>query len=169
VPEHGSDKEQDPDEGLDPLEIYRALSGIKDLDALHDLIASRGLQVLRSPFPYLVVAARRRGIDRWRRTSREDLLAEPDSVGPSQSSLFADPMELVVANDELARTLRALASMDDRDVLVVWLAALEHSDSEIASIWDELEFAPRHPTLSAIRKRRQRARQDLRKLISSTE
>lgn len=143
--------------------MYVALTKVSDLDALHDLVAAKGVEVLDFPFPYVVVAARNRLRDRIRRAKWEeaDLPAE-ELIPPGPRSVW-DPLELVVANDELRRTLHALASMDDRDILVIWSAAKGLSDATIASEWDSLGMRPRNPTPSAIRKRRERARAELRR------
>ncbi len=143
--------------------LYRALTKVSDLDALHDLIVAKGAEVLDLPFPYLVVAARNRLRDRLRREARETPVPPVDTDWTSPTPSLWDPMELVMASDELRRTLEVLASMDDRDVLVVWLAAQGHSDAEIVSAWDGLGLQPRNPTPSAIRKRRERARSELRR------
>lgn len=145
--------------------VYRALAAVTDLDALHELVAARGVEVLDSPFPYLVVAARNRVRDTLRRQGRAPVVEPRDSDTPAFSSPVWDPLETAVAHDELRRALDVLASMDDRDVLVVWLSAQNRSDEEIAGIWDELGFQPGGPSLSAIRKRRERARQELRRRL----
>jgi hypothetical protein len=143
--------------------MYLALAQVGDLDALHDVVASKGVEVLDLPFPYLVVAVRNRLRDRIRRGVREqaEVLTE-NSSPPAPRSLW-DPTELVMAHDDLRRTLEALAAMDDRDVLVIWLAAKGVSDADIASEWDSIGMKPAHPTTSAIRKRRERARAELRR------
>ena len=141
---------------------YRALIAASDLESLHDLIARKGPEVLDLPFPYLVVAARNRLRDSLRRKVHEvPLGSEEGSVTPAPS--VWDPLEVALAKDELRRTLETLARMDDRDVLVVWLAARGVADEKIVAEWDSLGFEPRHPTLSAIRKRRERARAELRR------
>jgi hypothetical protein len=146
--------------------MYRALTGVTDLDALHELVAAKGVEVLDFPFPYLVVAVRNRRRDQLRRDARtthhEQDLSDVDISLPAPRSLW-DPLEQVMASDELRRTLEALASMDDRDVLVVWSSAQGLSDEEIASEWDSLGLSPSHPTPTAIRKRRGRAREELRR------
>lgn len=146
--------------------MYRALTGVADLDALHELVAAKGVEVLDLPFPYLVVAVRNRRRDQLRRDARkaqnEQELASIDGTLPAPRSLW-DPLEQVMANDALRRTLEALAAMDDRDVLVVWSATQGLSDEEIASEWDSLGLSPPNPTPTAIRKRRERARQELRR------
>jgi hypothetical protein len=145
--------------------LYVALSQAVDLDGLHDLIATKGMEILELPFPYLVVAARNRVRDRLRRQAREDPSASANTPDAAASPILWDPLELVMANDELRRTLEALAAMDDRDVLVVWLSAQGSSDEEIVAEWDSLGFAPSHPTLAAVRKRRERARAELRRRV----
>ena len=148
--------------------MYRALARVTDLEALHELVVAKGVEVLDLPFPYLVVAARNRRRDHLRREARtvrnEHDLSAVDETVPAPRSLW-DPLEQVMANDELRRTLEALASMDDPDVLVVWSAAQGLSDEEIASEWDSLGFSPAHPTPTTIRKRRERARRELRRKV----
>jgi hypothetical protein len=152
------DAERPAHAGSDREATYRALTRAADLDAVHDLIVAKGAEVLDLPFPYLVVAARNRARDRYRRRTREDLTGQPE-LGSTGSAW--DPLELVVANDELRRTLERLAAMDDRDVLVVWSSANGLSDAEIVSAWNDLGFQPPDPTPDAIRKRRERARREL--------
>lgn len=163
-PGESSDAPTSAERGANDREaLYRALIEASDPDALHDLIAARGPEILDLPFPYLVVAARNRLRDRRRRQAREIPMESvgPQTVSPARSPW--DPLELAMARDALRRTLNALAAMDDRDVLVVWLAAQGLSDHEIASAWDSLGLMPRNPTLPAIRKRRERARTLLRR------
>jgi hypothetical protein len=93
--------------------LYEALAAVADEDALHGLIAARGLEVLDFPIPYLVVAARNRQRDLARRRARETVVdpADVEALGGSMS--VWDPLRLVVGNEDLRRTLLALAEMDD--------------------------------------------------------
>lgn len=152
----------DPNTAEAREKLYRALTSASDMDALHDLVATKGIEVLDHPFPYLVVAARNRLRDRMRRADREMPMASLEFPEDHPAPSLWDPLDVAVGNDQLRKTLEVLASMDDRDVLVVWLAAKGSADEEIVRRWDELGFIPHHPSLAAIRKRRERARAELR-------
>jgi len=139
------------------------LTRVSDIDGLHDLIAAKGVEILELPFPYLVVAARNRARDQVKRHLRETSVSFDDVPDLPASPSLWDPVELVATSDELGRTLKALADMDDRDVLVIWLAAQGKTSEEIVATWDELGFTPRHPEVAAIRQRRKRARAALKR------
>ena len=145
-------------------QLYRRLMAAVDEEALHDLVARSGPAVLELPFPYVVVAARNRRRDR-ERSERRSVPTEPAALPEREAAPGWDPLEIALASDSLRRTLDALATMDDRDVLVVWLHAQDHSDVEIAEAWDALGLLPPSPSTESIRKRRERARAALRQLV----
>lgn len=142
-------------------QLYRRLVTAVGEEALHDLVGRSGPSVLDLPFPYVVVAARNRLRDR-QRLGHRTVTTDPSELPEVPAAPSWDPLEIALTSDTLRRTLEALAEMDDRDVLVVWLHAQDRSDAEIAVTWDALGLQPPSPSEVAIRKRRERARAALR-------
>lgn len=137
---------------------------MSDSDALHDLLVRHGPGILDRDLPYLVVAARNQKRSTLRRGAARFETPSPDVHIDEQRSLW-DPLARVMADEALGQLLSALASLDPRDVLVLWSNAAGQSDAEIASQWDSLRFDPPNPSIESIRKRRQRARARLQERI----
>lgn len=150
---------------IDRLELYRRLSRIIDMDALHSVIARHGAEVLDKGLPYVLIAARN-----WRRSDHRRNSAHPEvpvADAPEPASLW-DPFQELAQSRSLSRLTSALASLADEDVLVVWRHAEGYTDTEIQKEWDELGFEPRTPSDAYIRKQRQRARARLKELLGNT-
>jgi DNA-directed RNA polymerase specialized sigma24 family protein len=160
--EHRADEPVTLDD--DQLARYGEVRTFLDEDALHDLLLRRGSAILDQPIPYLVRAVRNQQIDNWRK-HRRDLSFDELSPNTSSTSAMWDPLVRVAQSDELSRVLDAIASMDDRDVLVLWAHEAGSSDEEIQAEWDRLQYKPANPSLEALRKRRERARAALRRLV----
>jgi len=132
-----------------------------DRDSVHDLVSKHGPEILERDFPYLLVVARGLRKSRVRRSARRFSLLE--QYLEREPSRF-DPMDLAVVDDELRRTLENLVSLSELDALIVWLFATGYSDAEI-----QLKLPERFGELSLdqIRKRRSRAREELRRLANA--
>lgn len=151
-------------QSLDRIELYRKLSRIADLDALHSVIAAHGAEVLDKGLPYVLIAARN-----WRRSDHRRSAAHPEvpvTDAPEPASLW-DPFQELAQNESLRRLTSALAELADEEVLVVWRHAEGYTDGEIQQEWDALAFEPRTPSVEYIRKRRQRARARLKELVGT--
>jgi hypothetical protein len=149
------------------LHTYQRLREIADPDDIHDLLAHYGPGILDRGLPYLVVAARNRLRSRLRRGySRYEIPTDDPPLGEPTSRAW-DPLTRLVASEQLTRLLAALASMDDRDVLVVWRNVEGVADEEIRAEWDARGYQPHTPSVESIRKRRERARETLRNMIES--
>jgi hypothetical protein len=151
------------------LERYRQLREVADPDAVQDLVARHGPAILDRSLPYLVVSARNEQRGRARKASAR---REVSYAAPPDQQLTPrtwDPLARVASNDQLRRVLEALASLDDRDVLVVWRRAEGVTDDEIRAEWDARGFMPPHPNDDAIRKRRERARARLRTMLGEVD
>lgn len=145
-------------------EVYDRVRRSADLDALHDLLATYGPGILDRGLPYVLVAARNRARSRHRQAAarRERPFEEMAADLPAPS--LWDPYERVAEHEELLRITHALAEMDERDALVVWRNAQGSSDEAIRREWDALGLQPPSPTGAYLRKRRERARDHLRRV-----
>jgi len=148
---------------IDRVGLYRKLSRLTGLDALHQLIAAHGPEILDKGLPYLLVAARNWKRSALRRRAAHVEVSVPD-LDHLPSSLW-DPFRQLEQKESLRAVLGALAELDDQDVLVVWRHAEGHSDEEIRREWNALGFEPRDPSVEYLRKRRQRARESLRETL----
>ncbi len=156
-------------DGLDDRQLahYRALLASTDADAVHDLIARHGPEILDRDLPYLIVAARNQLRSELRRPSRRHVVltsAAPEQ--PTAEGSIWDPLARVTADESRRALLLALAELDPRDVLVLWSRAAGRTDAEVAAQWDQLGFSPPNPSETAIRKRRERAGERLRKQLA---
>jgi hypothetical protein len=149
------------------LNTYQRLREIADPDDIHDLLARYGPGILDRGLPYLVVAARNRLRSRLRRGYSRYEVPTEDPPPDEPTSRAWDPLTRLVASEQLTKLLSALASMDDRDILVVWRNVEGVADEEIRAEWDARGFQPRTPSAESIRKRRERARETLRNIIES--
>ena len=149
--------------------VYELLRGVSDADALHDLIVQHGPEILDQPIPYLVTAARHRRISNWRHAGMNSAPLGPGVDRPSPRASFWDPAERVAADEELRQVLSALTEMDDRDVLVLWRHVQGASDDQILDEWKSLGFDPSNINIAAIRKRRSRARVELREAFHRSD
>lgn len=148
---------------IDRAELYRKLSRISDIDALHSLIAAHGAEILDKGLPYVLIATRNLRRSEHRRSVAHSDVTAASIQGPV--SLW-DPYQQLEHTESLQRVTSALSELDDEDVLVVWKHAEGYSDTEIQQEWDVLGFEPRAPTVEYLRKRRQRARERLKKLLA---
>ncbi len=149
---------------VDRIEVYRKLSRISDKDALHQLIAAHGTEILDRGLPYVLIAARN-----WKRSairrgaSHTEVPVTDLEIEPS-SSLW-DPFQQLEQKEALRSVTDALAQLEDPDFLVIWRHAEGYSDLDIQREWNELGFDPPRPAVEYLRKRRQRARERLRKIL----
>jgi hypothetical protein len=75
-------------------------------------------------------------------------------------------LPLQVERNETMRILTdALAELPDHDIIAVWGRMEGLTDKEIRNKWIELKIGPKNPTLSLIRKRRERALKKLRSVL----
>jgi hypothetical protein len=155
----------DPSSSDDRLEVYRKLRTIVDPDALHQLIAAHGPEILQKGLPYILIAARN-----WQRNRYRQAVAHPQvpltelPADVSARSVW-DPYERLAQKEGLRALADALARLDDEDFLVVWRHAEGEPDTAIQQEWDAVGFQPPAPTVEYLRKRRQRARERLRTLL----
>lgn len=137
-----------------------------DEDALHQLLIERGPELLDASIPYLVVAARNRSISTVRRDHRRvELEEERSSFEAHSGPLAIDPADAVIAHNELAAVVRALGQMDPKLSWPLWWHAAGYTDQEISELWNDAGFLPRDPSSASVRKRRERARRQLRGLV----
>jgi hypothetical protein len=162
---HASEETNELD--AERLRTYQQLREIADHDDVHDLLARYGPSILDRGLPYLVVAARNRLRSRLRRGYSRYEVPTQDPLPDEPTSRVWDPLTRLVASEQLRKLLSELATMDDRDVLVVWRHAEGVADEEILAEWNARGFLPRMPSVGSIRKRRERARETLRKLLES--
>ncbi len=163
----GHESEGTNELGVERLSTYQRLREIADPDDVHDLLARYGPGILDRGLPYLVVAARNRLRSRLRRGYSRFEVPTQDPLPDEPTSRAWDPLTRLVASEQLTKLLSVLASMDDRDVLVVWRHVEGVADEEIRAEWDARGFLPRSPSVESIRKRRERARETLRNLLES--
>jgi DNA-directed RNA polymerase specialized sigma24 family protein len=139
-----------------------------DAEALHQLLVEKGPTLLDAAVPYLVVAARNRALSSARRDHRRSQLEEREALSrPSAPTL--DPAELVVARSALTSTIVALGNLKPTYSWPLWWHAAGFDDDEIVSLWDAAGFRPPSPSLATVRKRRERARAQLRKLLEGED
>lgn len=148
---------------------YAQLLEVSDPDALHDLLVRHGPEILDRDLPYLVVAARNQRRSSLRRGAPRHEMPSPDVREIEQERSLWDPLATVLADERLNELVTALGELDRRDLFVVWGHAAGRNDAEIAAEWDQLQFDPPRPSLGAIRKRRQRARTQLRKRLGEAK
>jgi hypothetical protein len=146
--------------------VYEHLRSRADLDAVHELVAKYGTAVLERGVPYVLVAARNRLRSDARRASatREVAVGNVESAVDPPNPLL-DPFERVSRRPALRAVLAAMSQMDPADALIVWRTSEGVPDVEIVEEWNELGYEPTHPSAEYIRKRRERARQALRKRV----
>lgn len=139
---------------------YRKLDGIRDRDALQDALA-RDPSLWDKDTPIVIAAARFRHVDERRRAARRaEILAQAPTETPAADRW--DPLARLLAREALNELRAALAELDRRDLIVIWLHASGHTDQEIIRTWNALELSPRDPSPDSIRKRRERVRANLR-------
>ena len=149
----------------DRLALYQKLRRIADPDALHQVIAAHGPGILDKGLPYILIAARN-----WQRSAHRRTVAHPEvplsdlPAEPSSGSIW-DPFERLAQKQGLRALADALAHLEDEDFLVVWRHAEGESDVAIQQEWDKLGFRPASPSVEYLRKRRQRAREQLRQRL----
>jgi hypothetical protein len=78
-------------------------------------------------------------------------------------------VDQVITSLQARTLLEHLAALDDPDLLVIWRHAEGVSDVEIQAEWELAGYRPREPSLGYIRKRRERARTRLRRLLDVAE
>ena len=165
-----SDRQVLPSWVADRRRLYSTLldEGL-DAEALHQLLVEKGPALLDSSVPYLVVAARNRARSTDRRDRRGAELHELHAAEQArQASATLDPADIVVARVELSAAVAALGQLDPRYSWPLWWHAAGFDDEEIRVLWNEAGFKPADPTAASIRKRRERARGQLRRLLGKT-
>ena len=133
-----------------------------DEGALHDLLVRHGAAILDRSVPYLVVAARNTTRSRLRRERRRTELESRTGDMPAAPRTF-DPYQVAHLDDEVKSVLEALGEMDPAMSYPLWWHAAGFSDEEIQDLWEAHQLTRERPSLAAIRKRRQRAREALRR------
>lgn len=114
------------DEGS--MAVYRQLWEA-DLDGVHELIAAKGLSILRRGLPYLIASARNRNISKLRRDARRRELEQLEAQSfPVEQLDPADEAERADLADQLRREL---AGLSPTELLVVWRRAEGYRYSEI--------------------------------------
>jgi hypothetical protein len=139
---------------------YRELANVRDRDALHDALVLDPT-LWDKDAPLTVVAARWRSFDAARRRQRREEIAARTAPG-ADPDLSLDPLSIVLAREELDGVRDALMGLDPRDRFILWLTGAGYSDEEILAIWQGQDFQPSRPTELWLRKRRQRARAQLK-------
>jgi hypothetical protein len=71
----------------------------------------------------------------------------------------------VERNETLRIVTEALAELPDHDIIAVWGRIEGLTDKEIRDKWIEQKIGPSNPSLSLIRKRRERALNKLRSVL----
>jgi len=138
-------------------------------DNLHQLLVEKGAALLDAAVPYLVVAARNRARSAARRDRRRLELHDRDAEDVSQRRVPLDPADVVVARAELSAAIEALSQLQPKYSWPLWWHAAGFGDEEICELWNEAGFLPPDPSLAAIRKRRERARTQLRRRLASAK
>jgi hypothetical protein len=144
---------------------YAELLRVSDADALHELLLRHGPAILDRELPYLVVAAGNQRRSMARRGAASHEIPTTDIGADEGAHSLWDPLASAIAREGFGELLTALGDLDPRDLLVLWSHAAGASDTEIAAQWDELQFNPPSPSIESIRKRRERARVQLRKRL----
>jgi hypothetical protein len=149
-------------------DAYRRLRSTVDEDALHDLIARLGPEILDRDFPYLIVAARHRQLDTWRSQARR-VHREERSQRATIAGSALDPLEAAIADESLAELLIALSTLDERDSWLLWWAAQGHGAADLKHLWELAGFRPAGPSGAMLRQRLHRARQALASRLPSID
>ncbi len=150
------------DEGLDIESTYRTAAASGDIDALHDVIASKGIDILARGVPYLIVAARNRRRDALRHQGVEDRYVRRQKA----AHVDVDPVDRIFAAAQLNLLLASLGNWPDHDALLLWWSAADVPDSEII---DRLRpFGIEIDSRSTLRKRRERLRRKLKRELART-
>jgi hypothetical protein len=149
---------------LSPLSAYSRAIQVMGMENVHDAIAQGGIDVLRHGVPYLVVAARWQKARKYKKQSGHEQLTNntEDIVDPGD---IWNPYLQVERNQTMRILTDALAELPDHDILAVWGRMEGLTDKEIRDKWIELKIGPQNPTLSLIRKRRERALKKLRSVL----
>jgi RNA polymerase sigma factor (sigma-70 family) len=115
------------------LARYAELVTSMDMDALHDLIANRGLDILASGLPYFLLKAHlAQAADARRRDGRRASLLrryEPDARELQAGSAVGSPEETAAAREQLEL---ALARLPPADALILLWFAEGRSHKDIA-------------------------------------
>jgi hypothetical protein len=149
----------------DDRAVYERVAQTGDVDGLHTLIARYGTAILRRGVPYVLIAARNRDRDSIRRQrARREVPLLPESDG-STTSLW-DPGETISHREDLRAVLDAMATLDPKDAFLIWAAARGDSDSNVSDQWSALGFEPSAPSGAYMRKRRERARAQLKAVVA---
>lgn len=141
------------------MQTYRAVANAVGTEALHELIARRGPEVLAMGVPFLIRACRWRAVDHARRTRRE--LPIDEVTDPLLLVAFDSVYESALAGERHRALAEALADMQDRDVLNLWGRAHGATDEEIAAALSGGEPV----SIDTVRQRRLRAIKHLRMLL----
>lgn len=151
-----------PDE---TLEIYRRLWAA-DIEEVHELIAEHGTKILAKGRPYVLTAARRRAVSRWRRESRRSELERTAESGRQPTLQQQDPA-IVTERRELLDILRdALNDLPNTSLLVTWRRAEGQTYEQIADEWVQLGFGKR-PSVAALRQIHRRSILALRRRLGT--
>jgi hypothetical protein len=174
--QRGSRKAKSSDDVTPPQEdteaVYRGVATPTTRDGLHTLIAEKGPEFLNQGLPYVVYAARLRIRRDERRERRQQHLlrmrfrgeAAPTEGVVPQTSCW-DPYERAARSELLRNLIDALARLPDADAMILWRCAEGYSDREIVARWRQFGGSEPPPSEASVRKRRERAREALRRLL----
>ena len=144
---------------------------IADEDSVHEVIAREGPKILEMGLPYVLLAARWRLSSSIRKAVRQHELLERSEVPSTPPLSVWDPYERAVRNEQLQILLQAIASLhrDGRlsleDLKIVWAHASGYTDRQIQAEWVGWGLPSPVPTQVALRKRRQRALGQIRRVV----
>lgn len=141
--------------------VYHSVTPYVDRDDFHEVLATRGPDLLNEDVPYIIRACRWKHIDRVRRLSRESELLDGSNLEDSLLAKVEDAFEVLVADARLVQLRSALSQLTDIDVLIVWKTADGDDDHRIAT---QLNVS-----VDVVRQRRSRAVGRLRELIRQCE
>lgn len=146
-------------------EAYRTLLARADQDAAQDLLEQRGVDILRAGLPYLLVAVRNAVRSRERRGSgRFELPTDVDL--DRRSGPVWDPLERVIASQQLDAVVVAMAELAAVDAHIIWRTVEGMPDNELLVELERLDLPDRPTSQEALRKRRSRARARLRAAVA---
>ena len=177
------DEKTHPSAGLHPegqkqasAAVCRAYQGLADtvqhrhgeIDRFHDLIARYGLNLLEQPTAYVLVAVKHANYRAFRQNERFHF-QDPSCYAGDHANhveLSFDPLEMMVRSETTRELLAAFQSLEARDIHLLWWSAHGATADEIRVMWDDRQFLPAAPNDAYLRKRRERARSEMRRRLT---
>jgi hypothetical protein len=145
---------------------YLALHRVADVDAVHDLVLRHGPDVLARELPYLIIATRNRLRDSLRQADARQRRETHIAAGSTPATDPAAEVERTWARDRL---ISALARLSDADVIVLWRHAEGFDDRSVITELEAKGLVDTGLTEVALRKRRQRALERARTLLTDDD